>query len=590
MDYIYEKIAGKGPARKYNLEKCRKELEKSCSDYQKRGNCFPPPPRTTPCTSSAPTQQQPSPKQKKVRFQTYQSLNETAHIPHKVKRCPFQYNEKELRERAQQLKADSKHASKLRLHQHPVSTADPLDGYTGHDFSNDCSKDNSSTEDFAPRRHPTLHRQNLTQDEFIAIRDTAARIASHCAVRDKQPYPDSPPQEALHRIRSAVWSERAKDDGQNSTAPPPPGEAQDDNGISVTEDGCIIQRGFDISSMTSSPGGAVHIRCDSGCEVRCKTPNHVSPEQETRKEPLKSSVRNGRGARVPVCFRKQEISHQRKVSHLSALFSAHGFSNGQKEDQKPALENTHQAHMPQQRHRMPVPARPLVFSGSGSSGAVVSDSEDDSEEEQERSEAKKVDSATGSPTCADGAKDTAGHGSVATLVVSYKPAETVKTSNRLPQPSAPPSPPLSKLPVPSFPRVKQGQHLHAGTALPQRLSKHHDLASRSDEQAAQELPPSQQRNPQPRFLRSQQTAKVLLAHQQQRRARQAPLPHPQSPCQTLGLYLPTPPKSFSESGNYVSALLDKIERNGGRRPENFSWDHVAPMHGFSSCRAFYVLD
>ncbi|KAI4717486.1 hypothetical protein E4T48_06272 [Aureobasidium sp. EXF-10727] len=587
MDTIYELIAGRGLARQYNLEKCRKELEKSCSDYRNRGNCFPPTPRTTPYTSSAPTEQQPSPKpKKKVRFQTYQSLNETAHVPHKVKRCPFQYNEKELRERAQELKANSKQAPKTRLHKPP---ADPLDGYTGHDFSNDCSKDNSSNEDIAPRRHPTLYRQVFTQDEFIAIKNTAARIASHCAVRDKQPYPDSPPQEALHRIRSDVWSERAKSEGQKSAPSSPPDEVQDDNGISVTEDGCIIQRGFDISPMASSPVGAVHIRCDSGCEVRCKTPNHVSPKQETRKEPLRPSVRNGRGARVPVCFRKQEISHQRKVSHLSALLSDHGFSNSQKEDGKPAQENTHQAHMPQQRHRMPVPARPLVFSGSSSSAAVVSDSEDDSEQEQEQPEAKKVDSATGSPTCADGAKHMAGHGSVAALAVSYKPAETVKTSNRLPQPSAPPSPPSSKLPVPSLPRVKQGQHLHAGTPVPQRPSKHPDLTSNPHGQASQESPPPQPQNPQPRFLRSQQTAKVLLAHQQQRRARQAP-PRPRLPGQALGPHLPTPPNSLSEKGNYVSALLDKIEANGGRRPENFSWDHVAPMHGFSSCRAFYVLD
>ncbi|KAH0395697.1 hypothetical protein KCU89_g10063, partial [Aureobasidium melanogenum] len=97
MDYVYEKIAGKGPARKYNLERCRKELERSCANYQNRGNRFPPTPRTTPCTSSAPNSQpQHSPQQKKVRFQTSRSLNETAHVSQRSKRCPFQYNEDEL--------------------------------------------------------------------------------------------------------------------------------------------------------------------------------------------------------------------------------------------------------------------------------------------------------------------------------------------------------------------------------------------------------------------------------------------------------------------------------------------------------------
>ncbi|KAH0397346.1 hypothetical protein KCU89_g8372, partial [Aureobasidium melanogenum] len=261
MDYVYEKIAGKGPARKYNLEKCRKELERSCANYQNRGNRFPPTPRTTPCTSSAPNSQpQHSPQQKKVRFQTSQSLNETAHVSQRSKRCPFQYNEDELRQRAERIKADSKQQPKPRPHQPPVSPFDPLDGYTGHDFSNDDSNNDRSAESSAPRRHPTLHRQNLTHEDIVTIRETAVRIASHCAIRDEQPYPDSPHQETLRRAHSTVGLEKTETEDPKSAKRTRSDERQDDNGISVTEDGCIIQRGFDISPMTSSPADTIHLR------------------------------------------------------------------------------------------------------------------------------------------------------------------------------------------------------------------------------------------------------------------------------------------------------------------------------------------
>jgi hypothetical protein len=570
-----------GPARRYNLEKCRKKLEKSCSDYQSRGNRLPPTPRSTPCTNSATAQQQQhrsAKQEKKVRFEAGQSLYETAHVPHKVKRCPFQYNEKEIRQRANHIRTQSKQASRLRLNQPPVSAPDPLASHTGHDSSNDEQNDNSNTKGFAPRRHPTLHRQDLTQDEFVAIRDTAARIAEHCAVRDERPYPDPSAQETLHRIRSSIWLKKTKNGFEKDPESAPPDEKQDDNGISITDDNCIIQRGFDISPMTSSPVDTVHSRCDSGFDS--------SQSQTPCQEPHRLHARNRRGARVPVCFRKQEIVHQQKVSHLTALFPGRSTSTGQPDNRRTTRNNVHHAHMQ-------VLTRPLVFfSGSSSSGAVVSDSEDDSDEEHEESHDGKTDSVPSSAEYADGAKDmtSIGHGSVDTPVVMDKPAETIKTSNRLPQRSAPPSPLSSKLPVLSPPQVEQVPPLHAGTPLPQRLSKHPDLPSTVGRQASSRFPPAQQGNIRPQFLRSQQTARVFLAHQQYRRAQKPLPPRARSPCQELAVRFSPPPKYGRESNNYTSALLDKIEKNGGKRLANFSWDHVAPMHGFSSCSAFYVLD
>ncbi|CAD0097797.1 unnamed protein product [Aureobasidium mustum] len=567
------------PARKYNLEKCRKELERSCANYQSRGNHFPPTPRTTPGSSSAPSlQPQHSPEQKKVRFQTSQSLNETAHVSQKVKRNPFEYNEDELRQRAQRIRADLKQELKPRSHPPPVSTSDPLDGISGHSLSNDDSNNDHNPESHAPRRHRTLHRQDLTQDDVATIRATAERIASHCTVRDKQPYPDSPRQGNLHGTKSTIGLEKAGAEGLKSAK-----NTQDDDGISVTEDGCIIQHGFDISPIASSPADNVHVRCDSGFDLRHATPNEMS-----RKEPFRPNVRNKRGARVPVCFRKQEVPHQRNVSHLSALLSGQSPSPDRPEAQGTAQEKLRRAHAPQQCSRMPIPARPSVFfSGSSSSNAVVSESEDD-DEEQTVCGSEKVDSDTSSAVCADGSKDVASPGSIATLVNSNKLAETVKTSDHLPQHFAPPSPlSSSKRPAPP-PQVKQNRPPHAGTPLPQRPSKHPDSNSHPQVQDPGRLPPHQRRNPQPQSLRSQQTAKILLAHQQHRRAPKPPSPRARSPCQALGLRLPLPP-NYGEH-NYVSALNDKIDRNGGRRPANFSWDHVAPMHGFSSCPALNVLD
>jgi hypothetical protein len=265
------------------------------------------------------------------------------------------------------------------------------------------------------------------------------------------------------------------------------------------------------------------------------------------------------------------------------LFPGRGTFTGQKKDQRAAPDNVHQA-------KLPVLTRPLVFfSGSSSSGAIISDSEDDSGEEQEEHSDGKTDGVTSPNVCADGAKEmtSIGYGSVDTPVVMDKPAETFKTSNRLPQRSVPSSPLPSKLPVPSPPRVEQVQPLHAGTPLPPQLSKHPNLPSGLRGQASGRFPPPQQRHPRPQFVRSQQTTRVFLAHQQYRRAPKPLPPRAKSPCQEVGVRFPS---VFHESDNHVSALLGKTETKGGRRPANFSWDHVAPMYGFSSCSAFYVLD
>ncbi|KAH0283225.1 hypothetical protein KCU62_g9154, partial [Aureobasidium sp. EXF-3399] len=583
MEFIYEKIAGKGPARRYNLQKCRKELEKSCSDYQSRGNSFPPAPQSTPCADRAAPRNQPAVRQeKRASFQQSRPLDESAHALHTIKQYPFQYNEEELRQRAYLIKTETNRPFRLRLDQPPASTSDPFNGRTSHDLSNDDQNDDSETKRFTPRRHPTLHRQNLTEEEFVAIRDTAVRLAKHCIVRDEQPYPDPTAQEALHRIRSSIWLERTKNGCPTSAGPTYADEVQDDNGISITEDGCIIQRGFDVSSMASSPVDTVHERCDSGIGIPCRTPDHVSSTPKPRQEPLRPNVRNSRGTRVPVCFRKQEIIHQRKVSHLSTLISGHSSFSGQPEQQETTLEDADQARMRQQR-RVPISVHHLVFlSESSSSGAIVTDSEDDSDEEQEL-------------YCADEAKGMVStrHGSVAGPVVSSRPAETVKTSSPLPQHSAQLSPPSSKLPVLSPSPVERVQPLQPGTPLPRRLSKHLNPPCERQGQALDRPPPLEPDTTRSQFLRSQQTAKIFLAHQQRRHAEKPPAPRAQSPCQALGLRLPsppTPPDYCIENESCVSALLDKIERNGGKRSANFSWDYVAPVHGFSSCSTFYVLD
>ncbi|KAH0337203.1 hypothetical protein KCU81_g8232, partial [Aureobasidium melanogenum] len=538
MDYVYEKIAGKGPARRYNLEKCRKELERSCNNYQNRGNCFPPTPRTTP--SSAPNSQpQHSPQHKNVRFQTPQSLNETAHIPQRIKRCPFQYNEDELRHRAERIRADLRPKLEPRAHQPHVLSSDPLDVHTGQDFSNDDSNNNRNNNSFAPRRHPTLHRQNLTYDDIIAIRDTAVRIANDCAVRDEQPYPESPRQETLRSTRSTTGLEKTETQDADPTGSD---EGQDDNGISITEDGCIIQHGFDISSITFSPTDTAHPRCDSACDVK-----HTTPKQEPRKEPFRASVRNTKGARVPVCFRKQEILHQRNVSHLTALFSGPSSSQSQGTVQEKLRKPDEQ----QQHKRMPVPARPSVFfSGSSSSGAVVSDSEDEGEGQMSR-ETTKIDSATSSTVCADGTKDMASLGSVATLVNLNKLAETPRVlfkSGRIDFLMLVHTSHSGNQSILTLLLILEGKIL-ADLHLFRAANRNHNFFALIRR---------------PKFFWT--TGNIVA----------------------LGLRLP--PQPYHENHNYVSTLLDKIEKNGGGRPANFSWDHVAPMHGFSSCHAFYVLD
>lgn len=615
MDFVYEKIAGTGnqfnfrkmsymlisrlgASRNYNLMKCRRELEKSCSNYKSRASHCPPAPQTTPTSSNppAPQQEQQILQKKGVLFQTCQ---ETGHTSRRATKQSFQYIESDIQRRATRLKNKSTHVPRPRVHQDPGSNFDPFDGYTGSGFSNDFSTENATAEGvrdshtryWAPQKHMSGPRYVPTHAESIAIRQTAALIARHCAVRDKEPYMNSPPQEALHGIRSAVWQARADAQSSRSAEQSPEGN-QADNGVRITEDGCIIQHGFDISPLTSSPKSNIHDRCDSACDLQCKTPTHMSPNQSRSMAPIRSSVRNGRGARVPVCFRKQEISVPPTVSTLSALVSGpvYAASGALEQDFIPVPQL--QAQESQQKRRMPAPARTaLVFVESFSSNAIASDSDYDSDE-SEKGNDKQEDSALVSALCSDGVNE---DGSIANVALLNEPAEIVKTSNRPPQPSVPPSPPSSKIPLSTSPEAAQAQQYRTGTLLPQWLSKlpepdqqgtpvttPHDTPIRP--------PPPQQQHPKPQFPRSRQTAKLFAAHQQQGRP-QKPVPaHTHPPCSALDIRRPAPPYIFSKSDNYVTALLFKIEENKGKRPANFKWDHVAPMHGFSPCRPFYVLD
>ncbi|THX51145.1 hypothetical protein D6D06_07557 [Aureobasidium pullulans] len=503
MDFVYEKIAGTGASRNYNLMKCRRELEKSCSNYKSRASHCPPAPQTTPTSSNPPAHQQ----EQQILFQKksvlFQTCQETGHASRRATKQSFQYIESDIQHRATRLKNKSTHAPRPRVHQDLGSNFDPFDGYTGSGFSNDFAIENATAEGvrdshtryWAPRMHMSGHRYIPTHAESIAIRQTAALIAKHCAVRDKEPYMNSPPQEALHGIRSAVWQARADAQSSRSAEQSPEGN-QADNGVRITEVGCIIQHGFDISPLTSSPRSNTYDRCDSACDFQCKTPTHTSPNQSRSMAPIRSSVRNGRGARVPVCFRKQEISVPRTVSTLSALVSGpvYAASGALEQDFIPVPQL--QAQESQQKRRVPAPARTaLVFVESFSSNAIASDSEYDSDE-SEKGNDKQEDNAVISALCSDGVNE---DGSIANVALLNKPAEIVKTSNRPPQPSVPPSPPSSKIPFSTSPEAAQAQQ-------------------------------------------------------------------------------------------YRTALLFKIEENKGKRPANFKWDHVAPMHGFSPCRPFYVLD
>ncbi|KAI5203630.1 hypothetical protein E4T39_04017 [Aureobasidium subglaciale] len=573
---------------------------------------------TTPCTSNPPAQQQqPSPKQnRKAHFQVYASLQETAHVVHRDKRPSFQYTEGEIRYRAERMRASLRQASLCASSEPSGPTPDPFDGRNGQDFSNNSPVDNEDAEkgradsvpDLARHGPPTAYREDLTRDELIAIRESAIRIAGHCAVRDKAPLPNTPPQEVLHRIRSDVWLARIAVEQSRGTKPSSPEGKSDDNGISITAEGCITQRGFDMPPPTSSPTTKDYTRYDSACEVNCQ-----SAGEDTRGEPIRSRVRNGKGVRIPVCFRKQEIAIPRRASIISSLLSARTSANREVETEAA------QDHESQQRYRRQAPPRIVVFSvGSNSSGAIASDSEDDDDADgnggtgEDEVAIEKIDSAISSPARPDGDKDvqSGGDGIVAPLVTLSQSAETLETIDLPPLPpqsSALLSPLSSTLQALSTLHVKQAPFLHVGTPLPQRLSQHHRLALQSLHQHATDPTvtpstrptlPLPQRNPLPlpqqklpaQTPRSQQTAKLHPSHQQFQCPQQPPPPRTRIPCQNLGLRAPAPFCGFSAKDSHVSALLVKVERNGGRRPLNFTWNHVAPVNEISCCGQFYILD
>ncbi|KAI5204027.1 hypothetical protein E4T38_04808 [Aureobasidium subglaciale] len=473
-------IAGTGLARKHNLEKCRKELERSCSNYQNRSSQYPAAQHTTSCTSSVPPQQQLPPKQKKkVPSQVYASLHETAHIVHRVKRPTFQYTEGDIRYRADRMRANLRQTAICASSEPSGTDPDPFDGRDGQDFSNNSPIDGqdaakgraASAPILAPRGPPTAYRQDLTHDELMAIRESAIRIAGHCAMRDMAPLPNTPPQEVLHRIRSDVWLARIAFEQSGADKPSSPEDKQDDNGISITTEGCILQRGFDISPPNSSPTTKEYTRDNSACEVQCQSTN-----ENTRCEPIRPRVRNNKGVRIPVCFRKQEIVKARKDSIISSLLSTRASVNREAETEFA------QGRGSQQRYRRQQFPRVLVFSvGSDSSGAIASDSEDDDDADsdygtgEEEVASEKIDSAISSPAHPGGGKDVqpGGDGIVAPLVTLCQSAETLEIIDPplLPQSSAPLSALSSTLQASSTLRAKQAPSLHVGTPLRKQLSK-----------------------------------------------------------------------------------------------------------------------
>ncbi|KAI5274742.1 hypothetical protein E4T47_02204 [Aureobasidium subglaciale] len=609
-------IAGTGLARKHNLEQCRKELERSCSNYQNRRNQYPPAQHNTPCTSSAPPQQQLPPKQKKkVPFQAYASLHETAHVAHRIKRPTFQYTEGDIRYRADRMRTNFRQTAICASSEPSSTNRDPFDGRNGHNISNNSPVDDQGADKgraasapiLVPRGPPTAYRQDLTHDDLIAIRESAMRIAGHCAVRDKAPLPNTPPQEVLHRIRSDVWLARIAFEQSGADKPYSPEDKQDENGISITTEGCILQRGFDISPPNSSPTTKKYTRYDTACEVQCQ-----SSAENTRCEPIKPKVRNNKGVRIPVCFRKQEIVRPRRASIISSLLSTRDPANRESETELAQGQGS------QQRYRRQQPPRVVVFSvGSDLSGAIVSDSEDDDDADsdygvgEEEVASEKIDSAISSLAHPDGGKDfqPGGNGIVTSLVALCQPAKTLETIDLplLPQFSAPLSARSLTLQASSTLHAKQAPSLHVGTPLPQQLlkppkpplqsSRYPIVGPTVAQRTRLPLPlpqrqplPLSQREPPTQLPRSQQTAKLHLSHRQYRRSQQLLPSHPKGSYQDLGPRAPAPLRCFSGGDNHVSALLAKIERDGGRRPPNFRWDQVAPINGISCCQQYYILD
>lgn len=519
------------------------------------------------------------------------------------------YCERDIRHRTRNLEVETRSASKPQLYRSPSSSYDPFDGYTAKDFANDFCVDDDNDERalvaYLPshkphtQRRPAPRRPHTSVDERI-IKRTVARIMRHCRVRDEVPYMNSPRQEVLHRIRTEVWTARARAMDPSSADSSLPNDADNDNGVRITEDGCIIQQGFDISPLKSTHEINVHIRCDSGCETWCMKPNHVSAYTPSPEELIRSAVRNTKGARIPIYFRKREITTQRSPSSLTALLSGTALNNNSANGPQRLQKNQYQTFVSQQRSRMPVPARPVVFftGYSGSSNAIASDS-DDGDDELSEDDKDSVDTATSS-SFEDGAGGDGIDGNIAAVVPETNHAEHVKRNKPQPQPSAQSSPPTSNSPAAKCPGIEQHHSAHAGTPLLQQPSQCLKPAQRQpyvgtprprQPQLRPERP--QLRDLRSQFVRSQQATKVAEAQQQRSTGpaphAQPPL-HSQPPRQAPDARFPPPPDPSIGKGNFVSVLLEKIEWKKGARPLNFQWNHVAPMHGFSVCRPFFVLD
>jgi hypothetical protein len=396
-----------------------------------------------------------------------------------------------------------------------------------------------------------------------------------------------------------VWQARADTLDPKSADSSPPGDGQDDNGTRVTEDGCIMQCGLDISPPSNPSTGHAHVRSDSGCETHCKTPGHTPEEDKTRMEPIRSDVRSGKRARIPVCFRKREVATRRTLSNLSAQLSTKHL----------AARSQHQVSALHQRHGMSVPARPVVFFvDSGSSSAIASDSEEDDDSDCDSD--LDVDKDSIGSTTASGASsgygvgETGGDGNATMATRLTELTKPVKTGSRLPQRSAPPSPPPSKLPVLDSRRAKPDQQPPATTPLHKPSSKSPEPTPQQRQQLRQPFvdtprptqtnkppTPMQQQTAQPQVPRPQQMARTCDVHGQENTCGQPPPPGIQSSRQAVGpRAAAASPNTLLSEGKYVSVLLAKTDENKGTRPPNFKWDHMAPMHGISSCTPFHILD
>lgn len=449
------------------------------------------------------------------------------------------------------------------------------------------------------------------------IKKTANRIASCCKVRDKEPYLDSPPQEALHRLRTEMWKAWSKahigaacDDESPSSDTISDNSA--DNGVRIATDGCIVQSGFDLSPSKSSCVNYTHKRVDLGIQTNHETPGKPleSPQREV---PVKSTVRNSKGQRIPLAFRKRELPALRKTSALTDLHVKSVSTRKSETLQQSAQKNQYHTFVSQQRNRTPVPAKPVVFfTGSPASDAIASDSDDGSEDEAEDTNSSDWSSVTGSTAALsseDDAEDGDSDGSVVTVTTMNESAKLSKAT-------------VSLEPIPKIPSRQSPQALvteretgqtpsHVGEPRPQQPSK--SCRQIHQKQIQGDIPHLERVSNVPGSLSRQETAghaegkrfeapsENPLCNLEQKRSIKwgqsvlSKVPHPRlerknKSCPTLSPQTPTFPNRSHRKTYSVSALLAKNEENGGVRPPNFSWDHVAPMHGFSISKPFFVLD